>query len=307
MDQQHKTFKEAYHYTSKDGATQCNLCPHQCLLQDGKIGICRTRVNEGGKLYTLAYGNPCAAHIDPIEKKPLYHFYPASQIFSISTAGCNLRCLNCQNWSLSQVSPRETRNYELMPEEVVDFCLKKDCKSIAYTYGEPIVYYEYTIDTAKIAKEKGIKNVMVSAGYINEKPLRELCQYIDAANIDLKGFDATTYEKLNSAKLHPVLNTLKVLAEEGVWLEITNLVVPTYSDDLDEITRMCNWLVENNLENYPLHFSRFSPMHKLDDLPSTPVETLKKAHAIALEAGIKYVYIGNVPRKQCREYNMPIL
>ncbi|MBU0765907.1 MAG: AmmeMemoRadiSam system radical SAM enzyme [Bacteroidetes bacterium] len=294
-DELWKWSKEASHYIKNGENAECELCPHYCIVRPGKTGTCRTRINVDGKLYSIAYGNPCSTHVDPIEKKPLYHFYPSSRIFSISTAGCNLRCLNCQNWSLSQVSPKDTSNYDLMPEQVLDYCIESNCKSIAYTYGEPIVYYEYTYDTSKLAREKGIKNVLVSAGYINEKPLRELCKYTDAANIDLKSFDDETYKKLNGGSLKPVLETLKTFHDEGVWLEITNLVVPEWTDNMDKIKEMCDWLYENGLHIYPLHFSRFSPMYKLTQLPPTPVSKLEKAREIALAAGIRYVYIGNVP------------
>ena len=271
------------------------LCPSECDIKPDDVGICRTRINYGNKLYSIAYGNPCAVHIDPIEKKPLYHFYPKSRALSIATAGCNLACLNCQNWTISQFSPKDTKNYDLMPDKTVEMCISEGCKSIAYTYSEPIAFYEYTYDTAKLAHEKGIKNVIVSAGYINEKPLRNWCKYIDAANIDLKSFDNDIYMELIGGTLQPVLNTLKILKEEGVWLEITNLIVPGWTDNLDMIKKMCDWLYDNELYEYPLHFSRFHPTYKLSQLPSTPASTLERARKIALESGIKYVYIGNVP------------
>ncbi len=290
-----KWSKEAYHYIKTPRGVKCQLCPNQCILRPGEKSICRTRINKDGKLYTIAYGNPCAVHIDPIEKKPLYHFYPSSTAFSIATAGCNLACLNCQNWTISQFSPEDTKNYDMMPDKVVEQCINYNCKSIAYTYAEPTAFYEYTYDTSKLARAKGIKNVFVSAGYINEKPLRDLCKYLDAANIDLKSFKNEIYENLNGASLQPVLNTLKILKQENVWLEITNLVIPSWTDDLDMIKRMCEWLYKNELYDYPLHFSRFYPMYKLTHLPQTPVSTLEKAREIAMNAGIKFVYIDNVP------------
>jgi pyruvate formate lyase activating enzyme len=290
-----KWSKEASHYIQTARGVKCLICPNECTLKEGELSTCNNRVNEGGKLYTIAYGNPCAVHIDPIEKKPLYHFLPSSSAFSVATAGCNLACLNCQNWTISQTSPRKTRNYDLMPRALVEKAAKNNCKSIAYTYSEPITFYEYTYDSSKLARERGIKNVMVTAGYINEKPLRELVKYIDAANVDLKSFSDSIYLKLNGGTLQPVLNTLKVLKEEGVWLEITNLIVPSWTDNFEMIKKMCDWLYDNNLYNYPLHFSRFHPQYKLTQLPSTPVATLQKAREIALKAGIKFVYIGNVP------------
>jgi pyruvate formate lyase activating enzyme len=274
---------------------ECTNCPNACTLKRKETSKCRNRINVGDKLWSIAYGNPCAVHIDPIEKKPFMHFLPGSWAYSIATAGCNLACLNCQNWEISQKSPKETNNYDLMPDRVVEQCLKNHCESIAYTYSEPTTFYEYVYDTARIARSKGVKNVYKSNGYINEKPLRQLCKYLDAANIDLKGFSENIYLKLNSGKLAPVLRTLQVLKEEGVWLEITNLVIPSWTDNLATIRQMCNWLVKNNLSDCPLHFSRFTPLYKLTQLPSTPVSVLKQARAIALNAGMKYVYIGNIP------------
>jgi pyruvate formate lyase activating enzyme len=290
-----KWSKEALFYTQTPRGLKCHKCPNACELSVGQTGRCRNRVNHRGKMYSIAYGNPCAVHIDPIEKKPLFHFLPSTRAFSIAAAGCNLACLNCQNWQISQVSPEETDNVDMMPSDVVEHCLNNHCESIAYTYSEPTTFYEYAYDTAKLAREKKIRNVWKSSGYINEGPLRKLCTYIDAANIDLKGFDDEIYQKLNSARLAPVLRTLQVFKEEQVWLEITNLVVPTWTDNLDLIKKMCEWLCSSGLQDCPLHFSRFTPMYKLNQLPLTPVSTLSSAREIALAAGMRYVYIGNVP------------
>ena len=289
-----KFSKEALFYTKTIDGLQCEKCPQGCLLSDGDVGFCRSRVASDSKIYSIAYGNPCAVHIDPIEKKPFFHFLPTTHAFSIATAGCNLRCLNCQNWQISQVSPKESENVDLMPAEVVKACINSGSESIAYTYSEPTTFFEYAYDTAKLAREQKIHNLLKSNGFINEKPLRYLCKVLDAANIDLKIFDEETYKKLSSGKLAPVLRTLKVLREEGVWLEITNLVIPTWTDNFDTIKRMCEWLYSNSLSDAPLHFSRFTPLYKLSQLPSTPTETLEKAHAIAKESGIKFVYLGNV-------------
>lgn len=289
---------EALYFIETPKGIKCKLCPRKCEIEVGKVGSCRTNVNHNGKLYTISYGNPCAVHIDPIEKKPLFHYLPGTTAYSIATAGCNLACLNCQNWEISQSSPKETRNYDLMPEAVVNEAKKAGCKSIAYTYSDPVAFYEYTLDTSSLARHQGIKNVLVSAGYINPDPLRRLCKVTDAANIDLKSFSDEIYEMLNAGTLQPVLDALKIFKEEGVWLEITNLVIPTWTDDFDMIKRMCDWLVENELHMFPLHFSKFYPLHKLTNLPETPVATLEKARQIALSAGIKYVYIGNVPGSQ---------
>jgi pyruvate formate lyase activating enzyme len=286
---------EALYYVPTPRGLKCQLCPNECTIKEGETGDCRTRVTEDNTMYSIVYGNPCSVHVDPIEKKPLFHFKPQSRAFSVATAGCNLACLNCQNWTISQKSPKDTRNYDLMPKDLVASALKNNCDSIAYTYSEPIVFYEYMIDSAKIAHKNGVKNVMISAGYIKERPLRDLCPHIDAANIDLKSFSEDVYMRLNAGSLDEVLNTLKVLKEEGVWLEITNLVVPEWTDDLDMIGKMCNWLYENGFKNTPIHFSRFTPMYKLKHLPPTPVSVLEDARNIALESGLNYVYIGNVP------------
>ncbi|MBN2524590.1 MAG: AmmeMemoRadiSam system radical SAM enzyme [Bacteroidales bacterium] len=284
-------------YSDTPRGVKCGICPNECTLRPGEISDCRNRINHEGKLYSIAYGNPCAVHVDPIEKKPLLHFYPKSKAFSIATAGCNFVCLNCQNWEISQTSPKKTRNYDLMPEKVVDSCKKYGCDSIAYTYGEPISFYEYMYDTSRIAHQSGIKNVMVSNGYINQEPLKKLIPFLDAANIDLKSFSNDIYLKLNAGKLQPVLDTLIALKNNNVWVEITNLVVPSWTDDYDMIKRMCAWLVSNGFGEYPLHFSRFHPVFKLTQLPETPLHTLIKAREIALKEGCKYVYVGNVPGK----------
>jgi len=290
--------KEAMFYSITPRGVKCLICPNECSVKEGYSGDCRNRMNIKGKLYSIAYGNPCAIHVDPIEKKPLFNFLPGSRTYSIATAGCNLACLYCQNWEISQSSPHETRNSDLMPERVVEEAIKAKCASIAYTYSEPVTFYEYTYDTSKIARSKGIKNILVSAGYIHEKPLRELARYIDAANIDLKSFSEDIYIKLNGGSLEPILNTLKILKELNVWLEITNLVVPSWTDDLGMIGQMCKWLVDNGFSNNPLHFSRFHPQYKLTQLPATPVNTLVKCREMAQKAGLKYVYIGNAPGLQ---------
>ena len=297
--------KEAEFYVPTPRGMRCQLCPNECDIEEGKTGDCRTRVTEDGKLYSIVYGNPCSMHIDPIEKKPLFHFLPQSRAFSVATAGCNLACLNCQNWQISQKSPKETRNYDLMPEKLVDKAASNQCDSIAYTYSEPIVFYEYMYDSARMARDRGIKNVMISAGYIKERPLRQLCRYIDAANIDLKSFSNDIYMRLNAGDLDTVLNTLKVFKEEGVWLEITNLVVPEWTDDLDMIKRMSQWLYKEGFEDTPLHFSRFHPMHKLTHLPATPVSTLNEARQAAKDAGLNYVYVGNVPGSEAENTFCP--
>jgi len=287
--------KEAMFQEETARGIMCRICPNECVLKEGEISKCNNRKVLRSKLYTMAYGNPCSVAIDPIEKKPLYHFLPGSRAFSIATAGCNFVCLNCQNWSISQTSPDKTRNIELMPEKVVDECEKSNCRSIAYTYSEPNTFYEYAFDTASIARKRGIKNIFKSNGYIYPEPLKKLCTVLDAANIDLKAITESTYLKLSGGKLQPVLDSLKVYRDSGVWLEITNLVIPNYTDKPAEIRQMCKWLADNGFTLTPIHFSRFHPMYKLEQLPPTPVDLLEAAAKIAAEEGLKYVYTGNVP------------
>jgi len=272
----------------------CELCPHNCELSKGQIGLCNARKNENGELISLSYGKPVAIHIDPVEKKPLYHFQPGTQTLSIGTAGCNLHCKNCQNSNISQTSPDELKYTEATPEQIVYAAIENKCNSISYTYTEPTVFYEYMLETAILAHSKGLKNIIVSNGFINEEPLLELVPYIDAANIDLKCFNDSIYKKMTTGSLEPVLTTLKILKENNVWLEITNLVIPKWTDNLDMIGDMCDWLISNGFEDVPLHFSRFHPSYKMQDIPPTPSETLEKAYEIAISKGIKYVYIGNL-------------
>lgn len=288
--------KEASFYKKlAQDVVECLLCPRRCRIAEGGRGFCQVRINQGGKLFTLTYGYPCAVHIDPVEKKPLFHVLPGSSVFSLASAGCNLRCKFCQNWTISQTTPEHTYNYDLPPEEVVAAAKRRNCPSIAYTYTEPGSFYEYMLDTAKVAKKEEILNLFHSCGYINPEPIRELSQYLDAGNVDLKGFSDDFYKKACSAELQPVLETLKILKEEGVWIEITNLVIPTLNDDPELIRKMCLWIKENLGAEVPIHFSRFHPEYKMKNLPPTPVETLEKAQQIAQEVGLKYVYIGNVP------------
>ncbi len=273
---------------------RCELCPTECVLKDYEIGACRVRINRGGVLYSLVYGRPCAVAIDPVEKKPFYHFLPGSRTFSIATAGCVLGCKFCQNWQISQANPEDTENIVLMPDDVVRRAIFYGTRVITYTYTEPTVFYEYMLDTSIIAKRYSLKNTMHTCGYINEEPLRELAKYLDAVDVDLKAFTEDFYNRICGGRLRPVLNTLLILKEEGVWLEITNLIIPTLNDDMNEIKKMCVWIRDNLGESVPLHFSRFFPQYRLKNLPPTPFETLKKAREVAMETGIKYVYIGNI-------------
>ncbi len=274
---------------------RCELCPRECRIPEGGAGDCRIRVNLGGKLRATTYGRPSSVHIDPMEKKPLYHFHPASRVFSIATAGCNLHCRNCQNWQLSQHGGEEMEQlYHLMPEQVVAAAKQSDCRSVAYTYSDPIVFYEYAYDTAVLARAQGLQNVFITAGYINAAPLRKLCKVLDATNTDLKAFNDDFYRSNCGASLKPVLDALVTFSEEGVWQEVTHLIIPTLNDDMGSIHRMAKWIGSELGEETPLHFSRFWPMYKLRNLPPTPVETLEHARAEAMDAGLQYVYIGNV-------------
>jgi pyruvate formate lyase activating enzyme len=287
--------KEGLYYQKLDNqSVQCHICPRNCVIPSGKRGFCGVRENRQGTLYALSYGKLVAVHIDPIEKKPLFHFLPSSTAFSIATAGCNLRCKFCQNWEISQRTPDEVEYVYIEPQDLVKKAKESGSLTIAYTYTEPTIFYEYMLEAAKLAKKEGLRNIMHSCGYINEEPLRELVKYLDAANIDLKGFSDDFYVKMSEATLEPVLKTLKILKESGVHLEITNLVLTGYNDDPDLITKMCLWIKENLGADTPLHFSRFFPMYKLTNLNPTPVETLEKARQIALDCGLKYVYIGNL-------------
>jgi len=274
---------------------QCNLCPHRCIIADGERGRCRVRENRRGRLFSMVYGNPCAVHVDPIEKKPFYHYLPTAAAFSIATAGCNLRCLYCQNWQISQFPPEETQNTDLPPEDVVRYAQQYNAPVIAYTYSEPTVFYEYMLATARLAREVGLRNVVISAGFFNAEPLRELCQAVDAIKIDLKGYDEEFYREVCGAELKPVLEAIRTVYESDTHLEIVNLVVPTLNDDLDQLRALSRWVVETLDPDVPLHFSRFYPQYKLTNLPPTPVETLERAWEIAREEGVKFAYIGNVP------------
>jgi pyruvate formate lyase activating enzyme len=300
-----KWSKESPYYVVKPQGVQCQICPNRCTLKEGDESVCRARTVYKGKLYSIAYGNPCSIHIDPIEKKPLFHFLPATRSYSLACAGCTLSCLNCQNWEISQKSPKETENFDMMPDKIIPEALDGSCKTIAFTYSEPTAFYEYMYDIATRAKAQGLKNLLISNGYINEKPLRDLSKVIHAANINLKSFSQEIYATLNGGSLQPILNTLKTLKEEGVWLEITNLVIPNWTDKIDMIRQMCDWLVKNGFQDNPLHFNRFFPLYKLTSLPYTPLSILDQAREVALKAGMHFVYIGNVPETYAQNTYCP--
>lgn len=291
-----KWSREGRHYGQLERRrVMCGICPNHCLLSPGDRSVCRSRVNMDGKLYSLAYGNPCSANVDPVEKKPLYHFKPKAKVFSIAATGCNFRCLNCQNWEISQVRPEDVRHYDLFPKQVVAETKRTGSEAIAYTYSEAITFFEYMYDTAQLARQQKIDNLWISNGYINREPLLELCQVLDGANVNLKSFSDEIYRKLNGGRLEPVLNTFKTLHDQGVHFEMTNLLVPGYVDDEDMAKRMCQWILENLGPNYPLHFLRFYPQYKLKRLAPTPITTMARFRELALSEGIHYVYLGNVP------------
>ncbi|MGD8701330.1 MAG: AmmeMemoRadiSam system radical SAM enzyme [Desulfosarcina sp.] len=291
-----KWSKAAYHFIRlRNGVIMCTLCPNRCRLSAGDRSICRSRVNMGGTLYSLAYGNACSANVDPVEKKPLFHFLPATRAFSIAAAGCNFRCLNCQNWEISQVRPEDVRHHDLFPDAVVKAATQSGSTSIAYTYSEPVTFYEYMIDTAHVARANGLRNLWVSNGYINQGPLQALCQVLDGANVNLKSISDEIYRRLNGGRLKPVLDTFVTLHRHGVHFEITHLVVPGYGDTPEMIQRMCAWILEHLGPDYPLHFLRFFPRYQLDRLAPTPVATLIRFRELAMAEGVRYVYLGNVP------------
>ncbi len=288
--------REGLFYTKMMGdKVVCGICPNKCVLSPGDRSICRSRINYNGKLYSLTYGNPCAVNVDPIEKKPLYHFKPRTSAFSIATTGCSFRCLNCQNWEISQAKPHEVRHSTLFPKDVIKSAEQSSAASIAYTYSEATTFYEYMLDIARLAKEKNIANLWISNGYINHEPLLELCNVLDAANINLKAYSDDIYKTLNGGRLEPVLNTFKTLHDRKIHFEMTNLVVPGYTDDDDMVKNMCHWILENLGPDYPLHFLRFFPQYKLERLAPTPVSTLDRLRTLAMKQGIHYVYLGNVP------------
>jgi len=290
-----KTRLSPYFTPLESGKIRCDLCPRQCRVPKGKRGACRVRENRDGKYYSLVYGAPCAMHLDPIEKKPFFHVLPASQSFSMATAGCNLQCKFCQNWEISQASPEEVYSYDVSPELAVKKAKEMGARSIAYTYVEPTIFYEYMLDIGLLAKKAGLLNVCHSNGFINPGPLGDLCRVMDAANIDLKGFTETFYRDLCNGELSPVLETLKTLKKEKVHLEITNLIIPSMNDEMSVVKEMCLWINKELGPDTPVHFSRFYPLYKLRSVPPTPVSTLDKVRGAALSAGLEYVYIGNIP------------
>ena len=285
---------EAKFYTPTDEGVQCLLCPHHCRIREGSRGLCRSRECRDGKLYALSYGRPCALAVDPVEKKPLNRFMPGTYCLSLSCTGCNLSCRWCQNSDISQVAPEEAESTSLSPEAVVEMCLRRGLPSIAYTYTEPFTWWEYMFDIAAIAHDKGLKNILVSAGYVEKEPLREFLPYLDAANIDVKAMDEDIYCKYCGASLAPVLDNILAMREAGVHVEITNLLVTGLNDSEEHIEMLCQWMTDNGLQDVPLHFSRYFPRYKMKEPGPTPARTLFRARETALSHGILNVYFGNV-------------
>jgi len=291
--------REAMFYEKvDDNLVNCNLCSHRCSrIADSKRGICGVRENRDGKLYSLVYGRVAARSVDTIEKKPLFHFLPGSKSYSIATVGCNFRCDNCQNFDISQL-PKERGiivGQDVSPEEIVSAAKRSNCESIAYTYSEPTIFFEYAYDIAKLASKEGIKNVFVTNGYITPEALQEISPYLDAANIDLKSFSDDFYRKNCGARLEPVLDSIRFYKSLGIWTEITTLIIPSLNDSEEELRKIAEFIKNEVGEETPWHITQFHPTYKLIDLPRTPVTILRKAREIGLEAGLRYVYEGNVP------------
>ncbi|MHA1404543.1 MAG: AmmeMemoRadiSam system radical SAM enzyme [Candidatus Helarchaeota archaeon] len=278
-----------------DSSVKCGICPWNCVLKPNKIGNCRTRKNIDGTLYSMIYGKISSMAVDPVEKKPLYHFYPGSMIFSISSIGCNFHCKHCQNASISQVNFDEHSLQDFTPEQIVSLTKRKGCNLIAYTYNEPLIWLEFILDTAILAHQEGIKNVLVTNGYITLEALEVLAPYVDAANVDIKAFTDEFYQKIVGVpSLKPVLNSLKFMKEKDIFLECTNLLIPTLNDSMKEIEQLTTWILKNLGPFTPLHFSAFRPMYKLKNIPSTPLETILAACKKAKEIGLHHVFAGNV-------------
>lgn len=274
---------------------QCFVCPLDCVLEDGETCFCRTRTNVGGRLFTRAYSNPCILRVDPIEKLPLNHFRPGSKTLTIGIGGCNVRCLYCQNWQQSQKMPDALKTFKLTPAEAVAAAKKRGLDTIAFSYTEPVAFIEYAKDTAKLAKRAGLKVVVATAAFVHSKSLLDFAKYVDAFSIALKGFDEEFYYRSLGIQLEPVLDAIKLVKRRTkCWLELVNLVVPTYNDDPEVIGKMVRWVRKELGGNVPVHFARFVPMYKLKNLPRTPVQTLEAAHAAAREAGLRYAYTSNI-------------
>lgn len=290
--------KEAMFYEKVGGGNvRCGLCRFRCLIGDGRRGICAVRENRGGTLYTLVYGKAVAEHVDPIEKKPLYHFLPGSRSYSIATVGCNFRCLHCQNYSISQpvADILQISGIDLAPDEIVRKAVANGCQSISYTYTEPTIFFEYAFDTALLAHKAGLKNVFVTNGYITPEALAHIRPYLDAANIDLKGYSEKFYHEVVHAMLSEVLDSIVEYRRLGIWIELTTLIIPGWNDSDEELRALAGFIAEKAGVDVPWHVTAFYPTYKLTDRPRTPAATLRRARQIGLDAGLRYVYEGNIP------------
>lgn len=273
---------------------RCELCPKQCELAEGERAPCRVRENREGKLYTLAYANPALLQEDPIERKPFFHVLPGSRALSVSTAGCNLECKFCEVWDMALEYPENVYAHDVPPERVIRHARDSNVRSVSFAFGEPVIFFEYMAEVAHLAREAGLLNLIHTAGYIRSEPLQEIIEKIDAVNVDLKSFDEVFYRDVVGGELEPVLDTLRLLKDTGVHIEITNILIPTLNDDMEKIADMCKWIATELGADVPLHFARFYPLYKLSDLPRTPVSTLDEARHVAQEAGLKFVYIARV-------------
>jgi len=298
--------KEARYYKKIEGnIVQCQLCPRECFVSDGNRGYCDVRENQNGTYYTLVYGRLVAIHIDPIEKKPLFHFLPGTNALSVATAGCNVDCKFCQNWNIAQALPEEVPSKFVPPDQLVSLAVKYKSPTMAFTYTEPVVFTEYVYDCASFGKNHNVRSVMISNGYINKKPMQDLCGVLDAVKIDLKSFNDNFYKKIVRGTLKPVLDTLVTLKESNKWFEMVYLVIPTLNDKKEEIANMSKWILNNLGPDVPIHFTRFHPEYLLTNLPPTPVKTLEIAYNTAKDAGLNFVYIGNVPGHQAENTYCP--
>ncbi len=274
---------------------RCKLCPRECVIDDMERGYCGVRENRDGTYYTLVHSRPCTYHVDPIEKKPLFHVLPGSLAFSIATAGCNVNCKFCQNWEISQARPEQIRSIYMPPKKVASMAAEQGCQSIAYTYSEPVIFFEYMADTAVAGHDEGVKSVVITGGYISPEPLQELCKLVDAIKVDLKSYSETFYRDIVNGELKPILDALVTMRSAGMWTEIVYLVIPTLNDSDAELQGVSRWIRQNLGLDVPVHFTRFHPQYLIKNLPPTPVSTLDRAKEIADAEGLHYVYVGNVP------------
>ena len=293
---EHRVKEALFCETLEAKSVRCHLCPHRCRIRLGKRGACGVRVNQNGRLFTLVYGKAVAANVDPIEKKPLFHFYPGSLSFSIATVGCNFRCLHCQNAEISQMPVDRNRidGADLQPEKIVHLAAERDCRTISYTYTEPTIYFEYAHDTARLADIQGLKNVFVTNGYMTPEALQKIQPYLHAANVDLKSFRESFYRRVCRARLGPVLETIREMTNRGIWVEVTTLVIPGLNDSEEELREIAKFLAGLK-RDLPWHVSAFHPTHRMKDRPRTPERTLRRAREIGKEEGLLFVYTGNIP------------